>query len=104
VEDDVDVLGGTHEPVAVADVADEEAHVAPSPEVLALVELLRLVTTEDPDDRRIRGEELPHEAGAHGAGAAGDEDALASNDVDGLDEVASWGGAEGRRAERSLAY
>ena len=39
--------------VAVADVADQEADVATRSEPLALVELLRLVATEDADDRGV---------------------------------------------------
>jgi hypothetical protein len=42
--------------IAIADVADEEADVRPGAQSLALVELLRLVAAEDPDDLRIDGE------------------------------------------------
>ena len=77
MEDDVDVLGGAQQAIAVADVADQEAHVGPRAEPLALVELLGLITPEDADDARVRFEQLVHEARADRPGAAGDEHAAA---------------------------
>ena len=74
VEDDVDALGGAQQPVAIPDVADEEAQVRPLAEEAALVELLRLVAPEDPNDRDIGLEEAPDEVGADRPGTAGDED------------------------------
>ena len=81
VEDDVDVLGGAHQPIAIADVAHEEADVAAAAEQLALVELLGLVAAENADDGRPRGEELSHEVRAHGPGAAGHENAPAADRI-----------------------
>jgi len=53
VEDEVDVLHGSKETVAVADIADQETEVAPTGMPLALVELLRLVAAEDADHARF---------------------------------------------------
>ena len=68
---------GAEQPVAIADVADEEPHVAPRPEPLALVELLGLVATEDPDDVGVRFEDRVHQPRTDGPGPAGDEHAAA---------------------------
>ncbi len=66
VEDRVDLLGRADQAVAVADVTDEEAHVAPRTQPLALVELLGLVPSEDPDDGRVGLQQLLDQAGADG--------------------------------------
>ena len=47
VEHDVDALACAKQPVAVADVADEEAEIGPPGVALTLIELIGLVTTED---------------------------------------------------------
>jgi hypothetical protein len=99
VEDDVDPVHRPVEPVAVADVADEEADVAPVLQPLALVELLRLVPAEDPDDRRIALEEPLDEPGADRAGAARDEDSRAAERSAGGDRRSSVG--RGGRSERA---
>jgi hypothetical protein len=78
MEDRVDPVHRPEEAVAVADVADEEADVRPVLEPLALVELLRLVAAEDPDDRRVVLDQLVNEAAPDRPGPAGDEDPLAA--------------------------
>jgi hypothetical protein len=78
VEDGVDPVHRPHEPVAVSDVPDEEPDVSPVAQPLALVELLRLVPSEDPDNLGVEPEEVVDEAGADRAGPAGDEDPLAA--------------------------
>ena len=77
MEDDVDVLRGAKQPVAIADVADEEPHVRPGPEPLALVELLGLVPAEDAHDGGVRFEGLLHQPRTDGPGPTGDEHAAA---------------------------
>ena len=102
VEDDVDPVHRPVEPVAVADVADEEADVAPVVQPLALVELLRLVAAEDPDDRRVALQEPLDEPGADRAGAAGDEDARAAERGAGGDRRSSvWPDAGPRPGGRA---
>jgi hypothetical protein len=91
VEDDVDPVHRPVEPVPIPDVADEEADVAPVVQALALVELLRLVPAEDPDDRRIVLQEPLDEPGADRAGAAGDEDSRAAERGAGGDRRSSVG-------------
>jgi hypothetical protein len=91
VEDDVDPVHRPAEPVAVADVADEEADVAPVVQALALVELLGLVPAEDPDDRRVVLQEPLDEPGADRAGAARDEDSRAAERGAGGDRRSSVG-------------
>ena len=73
MEDEVDALHRPMETVAVADVADQEAQVAPPGMPLALVELLRLVAAEDADDARLELEQPLDEPGADGARTAGHE-------------------------------
>ena len=107
VEDDVDVLRRAQQPVAVPDVADEEADLGPSSDLLPLVELLGLVAAQDADDGRLGGQQLADEVRADGPGAARDEDAPAADGVELLDDLASsarvWersgnGSPGGRRA------
>ena len=77
MEDDVDVLGRPHQPVAVADVADQEADVRTRSEPLTLVELLRLVAPEDAHDRGVGLQEVLDEAGSDRSRSPGDEHAAA---------------------------
>ncbi len=100
MEDDVDVLGRADEPIAVADVADEEPHVAPRAELLALVELLGLVTTEDPHDRGVRLEHAFDETSPDRSRSPGDEHAAASERLwvqDGATSVVNAGTRSSRR-------
>jgi len=100
VEDDVDPVHRPVEPVAVADVADEEADVTPVVQALALVELLRLVPAEDPDDRRVVLQEPVDEPGADRAGAARDEDSRAAERGAGGDRRSSVGRTQALGAAR----
>ena len=76
MEDEVDVLHGPLETVAVADVADQETEVAPPGMPLALVELLRLVAAKDADHARLELQQPLDKSGADGSRSPGDEDPL----------------------------
>jgi hypothetical protein len=76
VEDRVDPVHRPDEAIAIADVADEEADVAAIDQPAALVELLGLVATEDPDDFGSRVQESIDEPRSDRPGSARDEDAL----------------------------
>jgi hypothetical protein len=78
VEDGVDPVHRTDQAIAVAHVADEEPDVAAVAQPLALVELFRLVASEDPDDLRLLAEKMIDEPSADRPGPAGDEDSLAA--------------------------
>ena len=98
VEDDVDVLHRASDAVAVADVADEKAQIASPGMHLTLIELLRLVATEDANDGGVEVQQSLHEARADGAGTAGDEHPAAGKHLVGVDGFASCGGRRGPRA------
>ena len=68
---------GAQQPVAVADVADQEADV-PAAMPVALVELLGLVAPEDAHDGRRRLDQMVDQARADRPGTAGDEHATAA--------------------------
>ena len=76
MEDEVDVLHGSKESVAVADVADQETQVAPPGMPLAVVELLRLVAAEDADHARLELQQPLDESRADGSRSPGHEDPL----------------------------
>jgi hypothetical protein len=73
MEDDVDSFRRAQQTVAIPDISDKETHITPPPELLALVELLRLIATEDPDDGSFCFEELLDQAGADRARPTRDE-------------------------------
>jgi hypothetical protein len=89
VEHGVDAVHRPDQAIAIADVADQEPDVGSVAQTLALIELLRLVAAEDPDDLRLETEEMVDEAGPDRARTAGDEDPLAAERCAGGDRVSS---------------
>jgi hypothetical protein len=74
VEDDVDAFHRPHEAIPIADIPDQEADVGQVPVALALVELLGLVASEDPDDPGIQRDQPLDQPSADRSGSSRDED------------------------------
>ncbi len=72
----VDAVERLHQPIAIAHVADEEAHLR-RVELLRHLELLQFVAREDDDLPRLAGRQhRTHELAAERAGAPSDEDSF----------------------------